>query len=296
MKNLLIISIILIIQILIGIFIFNQIKIDDENENGNLIKNIVELIFIVGVCFYSINIYNKIPSNLINYYYIFTFIIIVIILLIKNKIKFNLYSDNNYIDNNIDPKNIQLNNSYKLFSKYIKRANNNNNYSFEKLYNNNNSKLRTLQVNKNSNNIGEKDYSAYNGYNSDHICHGCECLQRENGYIFCGKFIPGMGAVGCSKKWKCRNCKKCDGNESLFSKPIIDCNNCECHKTNMGKVCGVKDNITNKITKCDNQCISCNTCQGKVESEKNNITIEPSSNLNNVIINNISKIDVDNLF
>ena len=34
-------------------------------------------------------------------------------------------------------------------------------------------------------------------------------FNREDGYTFCGKQIPGMGVIGCSSRWNCRNCKKC---------------------------------------------------------------------------------------
>ena len=59
----------------------------------------------------------------------------------------------------------------------------------------------------------------YNGYPEDHMCYGCGCLKRDNGYRFCGKKLPGMGTIGCSDRWECRNCKNCEsGNNNNFNK------------------------------------------------------------------------------
>lgn len=179
-----------------------------------------------------------------------------------------------------------------IFSKYIKKPSEMLNYSFSKLYNRHNN------IPKEPNKVkGTKDYSMYNGYPEDHICYGCGCLQRDNGYKFCGKDLPGMGVIGCSSRWECRNCKNCEaGNNSSFNKKY-GCEKCKCYKTNAGYICGTKSKLTGYIQKCNSSCAECDICYGDSNSNSNvgYKTVEPSSNLKNVIIN-INKVDIDNLF
>tara|TARA_Y100000022_G_C13219271_1_gene361508 strand:+ start:122 stop:706 length:585 start_codon:yes stop_codon:yes gene_type:complete len=146
-----------------------------------------------------------------------------------------------------------------IFSKYIKRNNNNNNFYFSKLY------TEELEPTKKATEKVEeqikKDYSKYNGYNETHICHGCKCLKRKTGYKFCGKFVPGMGTVGCSESWKCRQCGKCDNqNADIFN--------------------------AEKIKQINNV----------IRNNNKLVNVKPYSNLNKVKINNITKVDIDNLF
>ena len=182
-----------------------------------------------------------------------------------------------------------------IFSKFIKKPSEMLNYSFSKLYN------RHTKVPKDTKKVGEseKDYSMYNGYPEDHICYGCGCLKRDNGYKFCGKFLPGMGTIGCSSRWECRNCKNCEsGNNNNFNKKY-DCENCKCHQTKGGVICGTISKMTGVIQKCNSSCAKCDMCYGANTNSLNNNagykTVEPSSNLKNVIVN-INKVDIDNLF
>lgn len=182
-----------------------------------------------------------------------------------------------------------------IFSKYIKKPSEMLNYSFSELYNRHNNVPKETKKVKD----GEKDYSMYNGYPEDHICYGCGCLKRDNGYKFCGKELPGMGVIGCSSRWECRNCKNCESaNNSEFNKKY-GCDKCKCHKTDAGVICGTKSSLTGYIQKCNSSCAECDVCYGEGDSNSNsNVgykTIQPSSNLKNVIIN-INKVDVDNLF
>ena len=96
---------------------------------------------------------------------------------------------------------------FVVFSKYIDKTKANN-FSFEELYPDYNSMSLEEQIK-----VASSDYSAYNGYPDGHICKGCECLKHDDGYEFCGKFIPGMGTIGCSCRWGCLNCKKCGGHD-----------------------------------------------------------------------------------
>ena len=91
-----------------------------------------------------------------------------------------------------------------VFSKYIDKGKRND-FKFEELLPDYNKQSLEYALTRK----GPKDYSAYNGYPDDHICSGCGCVRREDGYKFCGKFIPGMGMIGCSERWGCLNCKKC---------------------------------------------------------------------------------------
>ena len=180
------------------------------------------------------------------------------------------------------------------FSRYHGK-NNRINYAFDSLHPDYNS------LNKNSRDIDTtKDYSAYNGYPKDHICHGCGCMRRENGYVFCGKMVPGMGAVGCSERWGCLNCKSCkQGKNTRNTKKDYTCDNCKCHKTITGTICGKKDRTNGYVHKCNSECDKCDKCYGADSDDYFNdrgaITVDPISNLKNVIINNINSRNINNL-
>ena len=87
-------------------------------------------------------------------------------------------------------------------------------------------------------------------------------MKRNNGYVFCGKFVPGMGAVGCDKEWKCMQCGSCL--EGRNNAPREN-----------------KQNKNNEITP---------------ENNNNYVIIPPYSNISKIKIDNISKVDIDNLF
>lgn len=185
-----------------------------------------------------------------------------------------------------------------IFSKYIKKPSEILNYSFSKFYNRHNNNIPFKSERSNNSDELKKDYSMYNGYPEDHICYGCGCLKRDNGYRFCGKKLPGMGTIGCSERWECRNCKNCEsGNNKNFNKKY-GCDKCKCHQTKSGVICGTRSSMTGYIQKCSSDCAECDVCYGSVNNSDGKIgykTVNPSSNLKNVIVN-INKVDVDNLF
>ena len=170
----------------------------------------------------------------------------------------------------------------------------NNDFSFNHLY----PSYSNTNNNNNNNNTNVKDYSQYNGYNSNDICYNCGCLKNQNGNIFCGKEVPGIGIVGCSEKWKCHNCKKCDENYDNTSNKQYECKNCKCHETKAGIMCGQIGRIDGVVRRCNPSCVNCSKCKTSGSSSKNNFnykTIKTDNKRDNIIINNISKIDIDNL-
>ena len=182
---------------------------------------------------------------------------------------------------------------FVVFSKYLNRAKDNN-FSFGELY-------PDYQGMEEGHSIGNqsKDYSAYNGYPDDHICNGCECMRREDGYKFCGKFIPGMGTIGCSERWGCLNCKSCkqgtnttNSNNSNNSNNDYSCSNCKCHDTDAGYICGKVDRTNGYVHKCKTSCPSCDRCYGAdgTGREGGMITVDPESNLRDVKLNNENRI------
>ena len=126
----------------------------------------------------------------------------------ENRVVFGDDSDNKNENKSTEPSSKKRSNKdFVVFSKYIDKTKANN-FSFEELYPDYNSMKSEKKIKMLS-----SDYSAYNGYPDGHICKGCKCIKDDNGYEFCGKFIPGMGTIGCSCRWKCLNCKKCGGHD-----------------------------------------------------------------------------------
>ena len=214
-------------------------------------------------------------------------------------------------------------NDNKIFSKYI--TNNQSNFSFEDLYPNyKNSNLIVKEEENTDNSTSMKDYSQYNGYATDHICYNCKCLKKEDGSIYCGKNVPGLGMVGCSPNWKCRNCKACqkqkynnkNNNNNNFVKKVTnntsdkqyECRNCKCYSTITGNMCGKRGRISGNIIRCKSHCENCTRCDSlnnnnsglnngeEVEEDKYEV-VQPKEpyNLDNVIINNISKKEIDDI-
>lgn len=185
--------------------------------------------------------------------------------------------------------------NFVVFSKYIDKSKENN-FSFNNLYPNYGDMA-------DAHNIGlqSKDYSAYNGYPEDHICFGCGCLRREDGYKFCGKFIPGMGTIGCSPRWGCLNCRGCEegtntipnnGSTSPASKDDYSCLNCKCHDTDAGYICGKVDRTNGYVHKCKSSCPKCDRCYGTDGTGRRGgfITVDPNTSLNNVKIESENRI------
>ena len=75
---------------------------------------------------------------------------------------------------------------------------------------------------------------------------------------------------------------------------LYTCDNCKCHKTDAGTLCGKKDRLTGNFHKCKSDCKRCDGCYG---ADSDNLmgdagfkTVEPESNLSNVIIDNVKKL------
>ena len=195
----------------------------------------------------------------------------------------------------------KINNTEQVFSKYIN--NDRSDFTFHKLY-----PKQTKDIKNDAKSV--KDYSAYNGYNENSICHNCKCIKNESGDIFCGKSVSGFGVIGCSEKWECNSCKDCqswddknnDNKEKKISNNVEDkkyeCKNCKCRDTIGGKVCGKRSRIDGQFIKCKEHCVNCGDCNtNKSVSNGNYITYYPKKkiNINDIIINNISNVDIDNI-
>tara|TARA_B100001057_G_C22498157_1_gene812955 strand:- start:65 stop:769 length:705 start_codon:yes stop_codon:yes gene_type:complete len=214
------------------------------------------------------------------------------------------YNDDNDIYNNNNLTHSVTDNDV-IFSKY--HAKNNTDFTFENSYPDYN-KIKGTQENVNNNTDGEKDYSAFDGYAPGHICYRCGCLtDPDTGHTFCGKQIDGVGTIGCSSRWECRNCKDCmePSNTAPASEERDDynCSRCECVQTVGGKICGKVSRLDGFVKKCSSDCSKCDKCYGTKSKTSNNsvfnnnnlIDVEPISNLNKVIINNIKNSDLNNV-
>ena len=196
----------------------------------------------------------------------------------------------------------EVNNNQVIFSKYINRGKRNN-FAFTNLfpdYSKQGKKVKKVRRKE------DKDYSALNVYPDDHICNGCGCIEGEDGNTFCGKYIPGMGTIGCSCRWECMNCKECGGHDCDSTRTFqatdpddYECRNCRCHKTQSGVICGKKDRIDGYVHKCKSSCRRCDKCYGADSSNLNSdagmLTVDPYTSLNRVILNDISNDDIGNL-
>ena len=178
------------------------------------------------------------------------------------------------------------------FSKYVQKGDRND-FRFEKLLPDYDKQSLEFALKKET-----KDYSAYNGYPDDHICSGCGCVRREDGYKFCGKFIRGMGMIGCSERWGCLNCKNCKNGKGI-SKKDYTCDNCKCHDTDAGYICGKIDRTNGYVHKCKSECPSCDRCYGAdsddLLGDAGMITADPSTSLNKVISYDLTNKDLANL-
>ena len=304
-------GLLLIIQIYIVLYISEQIEIDKERDNYynlNLLKKFIEILVIMIVILYTcyFTLRNNLDIKYIIQIIVFVEIFVVLFWLYLNFVESNIIDyGNDYIPSTKNNKNNNKNN--KNNKPVLKPSNN---FSFEYLYPN---YKHSNSENNTSSNSGVKDYSAYNGYNDTDICYKCSCLKKSNGNIFCGKELPGLGMVGCSENWKCHNCKKCqtwdDKEGSNVTNMVSDntsdkqyeCRNCKCHETAAGIMCGKKTRLTGDIVKCNSSCERCSKCKidssNNSESEAKYRTIYPEDpiDIDKIVINNISKLDIENI-
>ena len=309
----------LIIQLIVVNSIFSSVafKKNKNFEMNNFIVNLLELtimLFLAGItCYYFLN---NIFDNLT-----LTFLILLISALIlfrwlvyktnvlakyigKVTYEYNNNNNNNNNNNEDNYKTTQTLNKNPAFSRYHNK--NNRDISFETSYPDYNKiKPSTEQV-KNDSSNGLPDYSMYNGYDPSHICYKCGCITRENGYTFCGKEIPGMGTIGCSNRWGCRNCKNCDEPSNIApehnNSSDYTCKSCKCLDTSAGKICGRVSRADGFVKKCSSECSKCDSCYGVINNINNNninnnkyISIDPNSNLNKIVINNIKNSDLNDI-
>ena len=196
----------------------------------------------------------------------------------------------------------QVKDNQVVFSKYIDRSKRNN-FAFTNLfpdYSKQGKKVKKISR------VENKDYSALNGYPEGHICNGCSCIEGEDGNTFCGKYVAGMGTIGCSCRWECMNCKECGQHDCDSTRTFqatdpddFECRNCRCHKTKSGFICGKKDRIDGYVHKCKSSCKRCDKCYGGDTSDLNSdvgmLTVDPYTSLNKVVLNDISNDDMRNL-
>jgi hypothetical protein len=332
MLNILItLGILLVIQIYLVLYISDIIKIDEERENYynlNLLKKFIEIVVIILVILYTCYFYlrNKVDLNYVKQITISIEIFIVLFWLYLNLVESNIidYGSNinpfkkeHPIDDIVDEDNniIKNSNNKRVFSKYIDKRESD--FRFEKLYPNyKHSNLASSSTNKKD---GLKDYSDYNGVSPDDICYRCGCMKKLDGTNFCGKDIGGA-IFGCSENWKCPNCKRCQDwpnyNNTLPDKlknntsgggeggTQFECSKCQCYDSKEGVICG-KKKFSGDILRCNDLCESCSLCKtsgsgdgsgsGSGNGDDNFKTVEPESNLNNIIINNLTMEQLDNL-
>jgi len=230
----------------------------------------------------------------------------------------NVVNDVNDVNNNNPMYNIIKNkeNNKRVFSKYIDKRESD--FRFEKLYPNyNNSNLASSSKHKKD---GLKDYSAYNGVSPNDICYNCGCMKKLDGTHFCGKDIGGA-IFGCSENWKCPNCKSCQDlpnyNNTLPDNiqnklknntsgggeggTQFECSKCQCYDSKEGVICG-KKKFSGDIVRCNDLCESCSLCKTSGNGNSNGnggddkyLTVEPDTSLNNIIINNLTMEQLDNL-
>ena len=333
-------GLVIIAEILIIISIFNFVHTNVESTTRNKviinISEILTLVILVGVVIYT-SLIKMVEQPILGFIIIFSLVIMSIIWSITRidiirtffnidtglvqtdnnediiNLSANLYSevanseeviseeDNNVIitkssqDTDVIKQKNRSDKDFVVFSKYINRSKENN-FSFGDMYPDYNDLEKAHNIGTQS-----KDYSAYNGYPDDHICSGCGCMRREDGYKFCGKFIPGMGTIGCSDRWGCLNCKRCPqgtntvpGATNQANEDDYSCLNCKCHETDAGYICGKIDRTSGYVHKCDSTCSKCDKCYGADGSTgygaKGMITADPISNLASVKVENENRI------
>ena len=335
--------------------VFGQVKFDEEHETyetNKMIANVLELFLMLVVNLAIIYYVLKNDIDRLSLYFIIilsSFIILLFWIVYKtdylaNHISRVSYEMNNVSNNSNNTSNNNLNNNSNNISNNISNNNNTNvvtkkafegvafskyhnkdtnrDFTFEDSYPNYNeiepSLENTNNSNSNSNNNDNSvpDYSMYNGYDENHICFNCKCLEEDDGSKFCAKDIPGIGRIGCSERWECLNCKDCQTwdderfaqSESNDADLRYTCQDCKCLNTDAGVVCGKVSRADGYVQKCSSECKKCDKCYGRVSNNSNNnnsnnnsntngyVSVEPSSSLNKVIVNNLKNSDLDNAF
>jgi hypothetical protein len=106
------------------------------------------------------------------------------------------------------------------------------------------------------------------------------------------------GGKSSNKSNKSNNSKPKLTRSSSFEKSkrneLYICDNCKCHKTDAGTLCGKKDRLTGDFHKCKSDCKQCDGCYGAdsddLIGDAGFKTVEPESNLSNVIIDSVKKL------
>jgi len=313
-----------IVNILLTINIFNFARANSKDTTTNtVIIDIAELITLLIIVPFTINyiLTNKMDGASLLLVTIITVALILVIWSIvrvpmirdffgiklgidsptaNNNLLNNLVNNStNNSSNNDNSNNNKVTNNNVIFSKYANK-NNRNNFTFKKLF----PDYEEKSSNKAS---SSKDYSQYNSYPEGHICEGCSCMEDESGNEFCGKYVPGMGTIGCSCRWECMNCKecgqhKCDADPvtgSVYDDEDYECRNCKCHETRSGIICGKIDRIDGYVHKCESSCRRCDKCYGADTSDllgnRGLITADPSTNLNKVLIYDLTNEQLEKL-
>ena len=78
------------------------------------------------------------------------------------------------------------------------------------------------------------------------------------------------------------------------------CKNCKCYDTIAGKMCGIRGRVDGVIHRCNQSCSKCLGCENDLDSDNLDskyLTIYPEKDIKyqNIVINNLSKIDIDNV-
>lgn len=299
------------IQLVIINMVFGQVKLDNTDTNyevTRLLTNVLELVIMLVV---TVSILYYFLRNMMDTLSMTFVITLSAILILFHWLVYKTNYISKYIkrvDHEIEIEDEEPVSKQKptqksgevIFSKYHNKDTNRD-FSFEDSYPDYNKIKPSLKpVEKSS---SEKDYSMYNGYDASHICYKCGCITGEDGNTFCGKQIPGMGTVGCSERWDCKNCKKCQGNtkKSANNNSPYTCKDCKCLTTDAGKICGRVSRADGFVKKCSSNCSKCDKCYGdRPESSGYNnnnglIVVDPVSNLNKVVVNNIKNSDLNDV-
>ena len=300
-KNYLSLIIGIFIQLVIINLVFGQVNFDKDDENYDMTKMLTNVLELVVMIIVTISILYYFLRNMMDTLSMTLCILISsgLILLYWLVYKTNLLG--NYIkrveyeveESEVEESDQNHSNPTKhtpevtksdtvSFSKYHNKDNNRD-FSFENSYPDYNKIKPSLEPVENTADV--KDYSMYNGYDPSNICYKCGCITDDDGYTFCGKQIPGMGTIGCSERWECRNCK-----------------DCKCLETDAGKICGRVSRVDGFVKKCSSNCSNCDKCYGDKDKGHSNysnneemIIVNPSSSLKRVVVNNIKNTDLNDI-
>ena len=309
-----------IVNILLIINIFNFTRANTEDTSTNtIIIDVSELVTLIFIIPFTMNyvLYKKMDGASL---LLLTIISLSLILVIWSIFRVPMVRDffgikigidsptsniqflNNVVNNSNNVNNVNnVNNNQIIFSKYANK-NNRNNFTFSNLFPSYNDEQKKQSVKDSI-----KDYSKFNSYPEGHICEGCSCMEDEYGKTFCGKYLQGIGTIGCSCRWECMNCKecgqhKCDADPvtgSVYNNEDYECENCKCHDTDAGIICGKIDRTNGYVHKCKSSCRRCDKCYGANTSDLlgdiGMLTVDPVTSLNKVIIYDLADKDLEKL-